>query len=43
VNRQKVTGVQDLEQVLAKADLKSGVLMLVKRQSASTYVVIRRP
>ncbi len=43
VNRQKVTGVNDLEQALAKADLKTGVLLLIRHGDASLYVVLRRP
>jgi serine protease Do len=43
VDRHKVASVDELEQAIGKADLKQGVLLLLKRHEASVYVVLRRP
>jgi len=42
VDRQKVNNVAELESALAKAGDQEGMLLLVKREGASLYVVLRK-
>jgi serine protease Do len=41
INRKPVTNVADFRAVLAKAKPRDGVVMLVKRDNASFYAVVR--
>ncbi len=41
VDRHKVTNLADLDKALSKADPKKGILLLVKRQGASLYIVLQ--
>lgn len=41
VDRQKVSSLSDLDKALSKADPKKGILLLVKRQGASLYIVLQ--
>jgi serine protease Do len=42
IDRKKIAGLDDLESALGKADPDKGILLLVKRQGASMYIVLRR-